>query len=390
MSRGGKYALVFGASGISGWSLLNQCLRYPTPSSFRRVVGLCNRPFSKQDSFLPDDTRLDIIPGIDLTQSVATVTDQLKSKVKDVEQVEVVFFCAYIDHSDFQAQREINSALLRTAVDAISSIASNLQTVILQTGGKGYGLQFPNEINIQPPLRESMPRIPEPWSKNIFYYDQYDILQERSKGQMWTFSEIRPDGIIGFVPGTNAMNLAYGIAYYLTLYREVHGKGAKVPFPGKLHGYHSTHSDTFQDILSKMEIYAALNRDKCPNGSAFNVADGDVVSWAQVWPGLCSYFGLVGVEPQGERKIEDFVRENQGAWNHLAEVHGLKTGSLETYNWPFVHFMMADFDFNREYSLDAARSIGFTESIDTVEGYRVTFDRMVDAKLIPSVSPFFQ
>lgn len=228
-----------------------------------------------------------------------------------------------------------------------------------------------------------MPRIPEPWRKNIFYYDQYDILQERSKGQKWTFSEIRPDGIIGFVPGTNAMNLAYGIAYYLTLYREVHGKGAEIPFPGRPHGYHSTHTDTFQDILSKMEIYAALNRDKCPNGSAYNIGDGNTVSWAQVWPGICSYFGLVGVEPQGERKIEDFVHENQGSWSRLAEAHGLKTGSVEGFNWPFVQFMLVDFDFNREYSLDAARSVGFKESIDTVQGYRTTFDRMVDAKLIP-------
>lgn len=93
MSLDGKYALIFGASGISGWSLLNQCLQYPTDSSFRRVVGLCNRPLSKKDAYLPDDPRLDIVPGVDLTQSAEAVTDQLKAKIKDVDQVEVVFFC---------------------------------------------------------------------------------------------------------------------------------------------------------------------------------------------------------------------------------------------------------------------------------------------------------
>ncbi|KAE8137801.1 hypothetical protein BDV38DRAFT_282732 [Aspergillus pseudotamarii] len=205
------------------------------------------------------------------------------------------------------------------------------------------------------------------------------------KMQRWAFSEIRPDGIIGFVPGTNVMNLAQGIALYLALYRELHGQGAEVPFPGKPHDYLSTHSDTFQDILSKMEIYAALNRDKCSNGSAFNVADGEAVSWEQVWPGLCSYFELVGVRPQAEqKKIEDFVRENQGAWDALVERHGLRKGSLKAQNWPFIHFMLVDFDFDREYSLDAGRSIGFTERIDTVEGYRIAFDRMAAAKIIPS------
>lgn len=93
MSHNGSYALIFGASGISGWSLLNQCLSYPTTSSFRRIVGLCNRPLLKEDAYLPDDPRLDIVSGIDLTQSVSSVTDQLKAKVHDVESVEVVFFC---------------------------------------------------------------------------------------------------------------------------------------------------------------------------------------------------------------------------------------------------------------------------------------------------------
>jgi hypothetical protein len=56
-----------------------------------------------------------------------------------------------------------------------------------------------------------MPRIRKPWYDNIFYYAQYDTLRELSKGERWTFSEVRPDGILGFVPGTNAMNLAQGL-----------------------------------------------------------------------------------------------------------------------------------------------------------------------------------
>lgn len=291
---------------------------------------------------------------------------------------------AYIETGEFESLRKVNSGLLRTAIEAISAIALNLETVILQTGGKGYGLQFPKEVKIQPPLHESMPRIPEPWRSKVFYYDQYDILQELSKRQKWSFSEIRPDGVIGFVPGSNVMSLAHGVAFYLALYREVHGRGSTVPFPGYLHGYHSTHSDTSQDILSKMEIYAALNRDKCSNGSAYNIADGEAVSWAQIWPGICSYFGLVGVEPQGhQKKIEDFVHENQDTWDGLVDTYKLRKGLLEVQNWPFIQFMLVDFDFDREYSLDAARSVGFTECIDTIQGYKIAFDRMTDAKLIP-------
>lgn len=72
---------------------MNQCLSYPTSSTFGRVTGLCNRPLTKKDAYLPDDDRLEIVPGIDLTGSVDAVAEQLKAKVKAVETVDVVFFC---------------------------------------------------------------------------------------------------------------------------------------------------------------------------------------------------------------------------------------------------------------------------------------------------------
>ncbi|KAE8380460.1 hypothetical protein BDV26DRAFT_302894 [Aspergillus bertholletiae] len=385
MSATGKHALIFGVSGISGWSLMNQTLTYPTSTTFRKITGLCNRPLSKEDTLLSDDSRLNIVSGIDLTGSMEEVIGQLKSKVQGVDTVDIVFFCAYIQTSDFQSLRKVNIDLLRTAILAISAVAPNLEAVILQTGGKGYGLEFPKETKVQPPLHEQIPRIPEPWRSNVFYYDQYDLLMELSEDSSWTFSEIRPDGIVGFAPGWNAMNMAYGIAFYLTLHREIYGAGATVAFPGKPHGYRSTHSDTFQDILSKMEIFASLNRDKCPNGSSFNCADGETVSWEQVWPGLCSYFGLVGTEPSdGQVSMEEFARQHSATWNRLAERHGLKKGLFDSHNWGHTHFMLVDFDFDREYSLEKARAAGFTESINTVHGYATVFDRMVQANMIPS------
>lgn len=86
------------------------------------------------------------------------------------------------------------------------------------------------------------------------------------------------------------------------------------------------------------------------------------------------------------RRRWEILFENQSAWNALADEHGLKKESVEAYNWEFAEFTLVDFDFDREYALDAARSIGFTESIDTVQSYRTTFDRMVDASLIPYFS----
>ncbi|PIG85689.1 hypothetical protein AARAC_007134 [Aspergillus arachidicola] len=354
-----KHALIFGASGISGWSLLNQTLQYPTPTTFIRVTGLCNRPFRTDDALLPDDDRLNIVSGIDLTQPVEVVKALLKEKS---------MMWTYIQTGDFQSLRKVNTDLLRTAIESISAVSPELKAVILQTGGKGYGLEFPKEVDIRPPLHEKMPRIPSPWRENIFYYDQYDLLQNLSQGQRWTFSEIRPDGIVGFAPGSNAMNMGFGIAFYLTLYREVNGKDAEVPFPGRPHGYHTRHTDTFQDILAKMEIFTALSREKCPNGSSFNCGDGEPVTWLK--------FG---------REFA-LTLAYAATWDSLVKEKRLKKGLIESQNWGHANFMLIDFDFPREYSLEAARSVGFTEHIDTVQGYWTTFDRMVKAKFIPAPS----
>ncbi|KAL2009913.1 hypothetical protein VTN00DRAFT_5720 [Thermoascus crustaceus] len=384
MSQSGKHCLIFGASGISGWALLNAAVNYPTPTTFRRITGLCNRPLTKEAAQLPADPRINLVPGIDLTGSAESVVQALREKVEDVETVTTVYFCAYIQTGDFQSLRKVNTELLRVSITAINEVAPNLEAVILQTGGKSYGVEFPDNITITPPLREDMPRIPEPWASNIFYYSQHDVLKELSQGKKWTFSEIRPDGIVGFVPGTNAMNIAQGIAIYLALYREVHGAGAKVPYPGTEKSYRATHTDTFQDILAKMEIYVSLNRDKCPNESVFNITDGEVVSWATVWPGLCAYFGLEGAAPVDNGiPIEEFVTKNKGAWDAMAKRHGLKEGLIEAQNWKFVHFLMVFGDFGREYSIEKARSIGFQEAIPTVKGYETAFERMVAAKVIP-------
>lgn len=256
---------------------------------------------------------------------------------------------------------------------------------LILTSNHRYGLEFPKEVNINPPLKETHPRIPEPWASNIFYYTQFDLLEKLSKSKSWTFSEIRPDGIIGFAPGSNAMNAGQGLGLYFSIYRTVFGAGSKVPFPGYPHGYHSTHSDTFQDILSKMEIFAAINTDKC-GGGVFNAADGKTVRWAEVWPKLAEHFGLVGVEPVDDKNkttMEQFAKQHKDVWDGLAEKQGLRKEVFDEQNWGHLHFMLVDFDFDRQYDLSRAREVGFTEEIDTVEGYLIAWERMRAAKILP-------
>lgn len=180
------------------------------------------------------------------------------------------------------------------------------------------------------------------------------------------------------------MNMAQGIGIYLSVYRAAKGAGASVAFPGYEHGYHSTHSDTSQDLLARMELYAAINHDECGNGRAFNIADGEVVTWAQVWPGLCEHFGLVGSGPvEGSEPMADFVRGNDDVWQALVKKFGLREEVVREQNWGHVHFMLVQFDFDRQYDLSAARGVGFHEEIKTVDGYIAAWQRMRSARILP-------
>lgn len=135
------HALVFGASGISGWALAKNALSYPTSDTFAHVTGLTNRSYTIEGARLPQDDRLRLVSGVDLTKSIEEVTKALKEKVQNVDTVSHVFFAAYIDPGKgFDALREVNTKILNTAIKAVLEVTKKLETVILQTGGKGYGV----------------------------------------------------------------------------------------------------------------------------------------------------------------------------------------------------------------------------------------------------------
>ncbi|KAF8860712.1 hypothetical protein BDZ45DRAFT_713603 [Acephala macrosclerotiorum] len=333
------HALTLGASGILGWAVLNQSQIYPTPTTFPKITGTTNRPLTFEQTFLLKDPRISLVSGIDFTKSVNEVVEPLKKKVPSLEAVSHVFFTAFLQKDDPIETELANTELLKTATTAIERVSSNLESVILQTGGKGYGLELSDKVSNKTPPTEDAPRIPPRYADHAFYYSQYDFLKEFSAGKSWTFTEIRPDGIISFAP------------------EPILKKDIIRP-----------HSDTSQDILAEMQIFAAFNPKVCSNGEAFNFADRKTVTWEEVWPALCSVFGLLGAgSKQASKGIEDFVKDNLSKWAGVIVRNHLRSGLMEAQNWPFVNFMLVTFDFDRQYDFSKARNVGFQEEVKTVE-----------------------
>jgi hypothetical protein len=106
-----------------------------------------------------------------------------------------------------------------------------------------------------------------------------DELKKLSSSKSWIFTEVRPDVIVSFMPGTNFMNGAQGMALYLSLCRELYGEGATIAFPGTKKSWKNQHTDTCSDILTTQEIYLALHSDKYASGSTFNYSDSEAATW---------------------------------------------------------------------------------------------------------------
>jgi hypothetical protein len=176
------------------------------------------------------------------------------------------------------------------------------------------------------------------------------------------------------------MNIAGPLAYYLSLYRHVHGEGAQIPFPGPQTAWEATHTDTSAYILSRFEIDAAVNSNKTAS-KTFNIADGEVTSWSKKWGGIVEYFGLSPGEPAPSTTTpEEFFKRHASVWDEIVKKNGLIKRE-ETSFWFMEAIFMRSIDC--EYDLSAARSIGFTETVGTVEAYRRVFHKMRESKFIP-------
>jgi hypothetical protein len=89
----GKRAIVFGASGVTGWSVVNEILNdYPEKGVWDSVIAMTNRPLRQEDSFWPTDPRLQIVSGVDLLGSLDQIEEALKKNIKDVKKITHAYY----------------------------------------------------------------------------------------------------------------------------------------------------------------------------------------------------------------------------------------------------------------------------------------------------------
>ncbi|RSL43304.1 hypothetical protein CEP51_016379 [Fusarium floridanum] len=374
-SNTNKVTLIFGASGISGWALMRECLSFPSTETFSRVIGLSHRPLSKEAAHLPNDPRLELHSGLDLTNR-----DQTKEKlgsVPGIDDVTHVYFVAYTGHGGSPKDVvNVNATIVDNALIALNELCPKMEFF-----GYGiFGFGWPPA-----PWKEDLPRMPEPYASDIFYYAQCDVVARHAANKSWGWSEIRPSYLPGFVPHHNAMNVAQSLGLFLSYYRSMKGAGAECVFPGTPDSWTALRTESAQDLVAHIHIHVSLHTDKT-SGRSFNVGDGDPVSWELTWPVLCEYFGLKGVGPLAQKEGEiygiEWLMAQKESWPDWTQEQGLRKNALEDMQWDILQ-MILTLPVRIDYDLGASREIGFREILKPGEGYMVAFDRLREAQLLP-------
>lgn len=133
-----NHALVFGASGITGWAIVNAILNnYPSPETFHRITALTNRPLSHDAAQWPASDNLQVVYGLDLLRGdQAALESEMKQRVRDMQTVTHVYFFAYVMDMNAKKEIQVNVDLLRRAVTAVENLSPQLKFVVLPTGTK--------------------------------------------------------------------------------------------------------------------------------------------------------------------------------------------------------------------------------------------------------------
>jgi nucleoside-diphosphate-sugar epimerase len=294
----------------------------------------------------------------------------IAQQAAQLREVTHVIYAAYIEGKTLAAQTHVNLDLLRNLVLGLEQVAPHFQHLTFIQGGKAYGAHLGR---YKTPALETDPRHFPP----NFYYSQEDFLREHSVGKPWTWTAVRPDIVVGFAVG-NPMNLANLIAVYASLC-----KALKVPFrfPGSLKAYDVLVNVTDAKLLAQSMEWVSM-RPEC-GAEIFNVTNGDVFRWSQLWPRFAAYFGVEYAEPI-TFPLQEYMADKAELWQQLVQAHGLQNHALaELVQWGF-----GDFIFNVEadafFDVNKLRRFGFHEMhLDSFESFRQQFEHLKAAKIIP-------
>lgn len=352
MNNEKKTALVAGATGVVGRNIL----KHLSSQDDWDVIAISRRSPGIEGEY--QHISADLLNRQDCWDSFGSL-----------HRLTHIFYAAYIEHPSLHAMVAPNLTMLVNLLDALEPVAVNLRHINLMQGSKWYG----NHLgSYKTPAKESDPRHMPP----NFYFDQQSFIEDRQKGKKWTWSSVRPHGVCGYAIG-NPMNLVMVVAVYASITKAL---GLPLRHPGSRANAHALYQVTDSGLLARACSWMATE-DRCGN-EAFNITNGDIFRWEDMWPVFADYFDLDMGQPQ-KIKLTQMMADKGSLWDELVDKHGLqKIPYEELVGWEYGDFVFTP-EFDVISSMTKARQYGFTEVIDSEEMFIRQFDELRADKIIP-------
>jgi nucleoside-diphosphate-sugar epimerase len=354
--------LVAGAGGLVGRATIDQ---YRSEGGWE-VVALSRRP--------PEPPTGAAHLAVDLTDAAAC-----RARLGEIRGVTHVVYAALFEKPDLTEgwleadQIAVNLGMLTNLLDAVEPNNPTLRHIALLQGAKTYGVHL-GQIPV--PARESAPRHIHP----NFYWEQQDFLAARQVGKDWSWTVFRPQVVFGFAY-PSMMNMIAAVGAYAAISRQL---GLPLAYPGS-----GTRVTEATDARLLARAIAWSGRTPAASNQIFNVTNGDVFTWENVWPVIAHAFSMPVGLPQ-PMPLHRIMPGHARTWRTIVKHCGLEPVALDTLvsgSWQF-----ADFAFSRTHSTSSLlstikiRQAGFDACIDTEESLSWWLAHLQERRILPPVA----
>ena len=275
-----------------------------------------------------------------------------------------------------EEQIRVNDAMLRNLLGPLQAAAPGLRHVTLLQGTKAYG------VHVRPlavPARENRSEMHD---QPNFYWNQENFVRAEQAGKGWNWTILRPVLIVGESRGS-AMNMIPALGVYAAFMWEL---GKDLPFPG---GSPRVAQVVDADLLARAIAWAG--NTPAARNEIFNVTNGDVFVWQNVWPAIADALGMEVGESR-PLSLDAAIRPREPDWARICAAHGLKSGSLRDFVG--LSFEYADYQMGFGRTEPAAPALvstiklqqaGFHEVMDTEAMFRKWFSLFQAERLLPAI-----
>ena len=357
-----RNVLVAGASGVIGEAA---CAAFARAGW--RVFALSRRP--------PEGCE-----GLDVTHVAADLRDPAATAaaIAPLPAMDRLVYAALFEKPGLvqgwfeRDQMETNLAMLRNLTEPLAAKGGLAHASLLQ-GTKAYGA---HHHPIPVPARERAPRD----AHENFYWLQEDYLREAAARHGFSWTIWRPQLVVGGAVGA-AMNLAPVIGAFAALAAE---EGVPFGFPG---GAPYVWEAVDAALIARACLWAA--ESPAARDEIFNITNGDVFSWRDLWPALAAALG-VEAGPDAPIRLAEWLPARAAVWDRIVARHGLRPLPLsavlgESHHYADLCFAFGEAESRPPTFLSAIklRQAGFHDVVDTEEMFLRWLRVLADRRILP-------